>query len=68
MKCFTEIYKSHGGLTENVPFTNHKNKHFIVQMVANTIVHMNSKQDQNVISQHIVELPVNICINFKIGV
>ena len=48
-KCFTEIYKSLGGLTENVPFTNHKNIYFIVQMVACTIVHVNSEQDQSVI-------------------
>ena len=49
LKCFTEIYKSHGGLIENVPFTNHKNKYFIVQMVAYTIAHVNSEQGQSVI-------------------
>ena len=37
-------------------------------MVAYTIVHVNSEQGQTVISQHIIELPVNICINFNIGV
>ena len=26
---------------ETIPFTNHKNKYFIVQMVAYTIVHVN---------------------------
>ena len=44
-----EIYISHGGLTENVPFTNHKNRYFIVQMVAYTIVNVNSEQGQSVI-------------------
>ena len=48
-KTFHRIYKSHGGLTENVPFTNHKNKHFIVQMVAYTMVDVNSEQGQSVI-------------------
>ena len=55
MKRFTEFYKSHDNLTENVPFTNHKNKYFIVQMVHYIMVHVSS------------ELPVKIYINFKIG-
>ena len=59
MKGLTEIYKSHGGLTKNIPFTNHKNKYFIVQMVAYTIVHVNSEQGQSVIRQHIIKLPEN---------
>ena len=49
VSLFYEIYKSHGGLTANIPFTNHKNKYFIVQMVAYTIIHVNSEQDQSVI-------------------
>ena len=31
---FHRIVQSNDRLTENVPFTNHKNKYFIVQMVA----------------------------------
>ena len=49
MKCFTEFYKSHDRLTENVPFTNHKNKYFIVQMVAYTTVHVSSEQGKSVV-------------------
>ena len=48
-KHFTEFYNSHGGLTEIVPFTNNKNKYFIVQMVANRMVDVNSKQGKSVI-------------------
>ena len=47
MKRFTEFYKAHGGLTENVPFANHKNKYFIVQMVEYTIVHVKSEQGES---------------------
>ena len=56
-KRFTEFYKSHGGLTENVPFTNHKNKKIKSQMVAYTTVHVNSEQGQSVIWPPIIELP-----------
>ena len=42
-KHFTEFCNSHGGFTEIVPFTNNKNKYFIVQMVAYTMVHVNSE-------------------------
>ena len=48
-KRFTEFYDSHGGLTEIVSFTNNKNKYFIVQMVAYTIVYVNNEQGQSVI-------------------
>ena len=58
VKRFTEFYKSHGRLTEYVPFIIHKNKHFIVQMVAYTMVHVNSDQGQSVIGPHVIELPV----------
>ena len=47
-KQFPDIYKSHGGLTENVPFTNHK-KYFIAQMIAYTVIDMKSEQGQSVI-------------------
>ena len=67
-KRYTEFCDSHGGLTEIVPFTTNKNKYFKVQMVAYTMVDVNSEQGQGVISSHIIELPVNICINFKIEV
>ena len=33
----------------NVPFTNHGNKYFIVQMVEYTIIHVKSEQGQSVI-------------------
>ena len=49
MKHSTAFYKSHDWLTENVPFTNHKNKYFIVQMVAYTMVHVASEQGKSVI-------------------
>ena len=44
-KHFTEINKSHGGLTENVPFTNR----FIAQMLAYTMIDVNSEKGQSVI-------------------
>ena len=47
--CISEFYKSLDTLTENFPFTNHKNKYFIVQMVAYTMVHVTSEQDKSVI-------------------
>ena len=37
-------------------------------MVAYTIVHVSSEQGKNVFWPHIIELPVKIYINFKIGV
>ena len=43
---FHRIYNSHDGLAENVPFTNHKNKYFIGQMVAYTMVDVKSEQGQ----------------------
>ena len=43
MKHFTEFYKSHDRLTENVHFTNLRNKYFIVEMVAYTMVHLSSE-------------------------
>ena len=49
MKRFTKFYKSHDRLTENVPFTNHKNKYFTGQMVAYTMVHVSSEQGKSVI-------------------
>ena len=49
MKRFTEFYKFHDRLTENVPFTNHKNKYFIVQLVAYTMVQVSSEQGKSVI-------------------
>ena len=54
MKRFTEFYKSHDRLTENVPFTNHK--YFIVQMVAYIMVHVSSEQGKGVI----IHSPPNI--------
>ena len=49
MKSFTEFYKSNDRLTENVTFTNHKNKYFVVQMGAYTMVHVSSEQGKSVI-------------------
>ena len=43
------FYKSHDRLTENVPFTNHKNKYFTVQVIAYTMVHVISEQGKSVI-------------------
>ena len=37
-------------------------------MVAYTMVHVNSEQGKSVIGPYIIELPVKIYINFKIGV
>ena len=48
-KCFIEFYKSHARLTKNIPFTNHKNKYFIVQIVAYTMVHVSIEQGKSVI-------------------
>ena len=57
MKCFTEFCKSHDRLTEKL---------FIVQMVANTMVHMSSEQGESVTWPYITELPVKIYIASKL--
>ena len=49
MKHFTEFHNANDRLSENVLCTNHKNKYFIVQMVAYTMVHVNSEQGKSVI-------------------
>ena len=45
-KRFTQFFKSHGGVTENDPFTVHKN---IAYMVGCTMIDVNSEQGQSVI-------------------
>ena len=57
MKRFAEFCKSHARLTEKL---------FIVQMVAYTMVHMNSEQGKSVIWPHTTELPVKIYITSKL--
>ena len=41
-ETFPEFRKYHDRLTKNVPFANHKNKYFIVQMLDSTTVHVSS--------------------------
>ena len=47
-EMFHRILQSNDRLTENVPFRIHKNKYFIVHMVAYTMVHLSSEQGKSV--------------------